>query len=276
VRQGQIITHEHALRATELGILKELVASALAGLAAQGYDTAREHTGGVASKAGDAVGGIQERAEEAAIGKPAAREVMLSNGEVLVAPGQLITQAVMEEARRHGKEKEVIASAGLGAASESVQSGTQAVKQGAGNLWDTIKEKTAELTGVAHEKKAELDASALQKRINGAVGRPVNRVILAPDDTVILNTGDIITHKAINTAQEQGVLEMVLDSVYDAAPDITPEMQRVEGKGEAALENQAEPSGGPITATVTPGEAAQDEPEQGALPTYDGKPPVAR
>jgi uncharacterized protein YrrD len=274
VHQGQIITHEHALRATELGILKELVASALAGLAAQGYDTAREHTGGVAGKAGDVAGGIQERAEEAAIGKSAAREVMLSNGEVLVAPGQFITQAVMDEARRHGKEKEVIASAGLGAASESVQSGTQAVKQGAGNLWDTIKEKTAELTGVAHEKKAELDASALQKRINGAVGRPVNRVILAPDDTVILNTGDIITHKAINTAQEQGVLEMVLDSVYDAAPDITPEMQRVEGKGEAALENQAEPSDDPITATVTPGEAAQDESEQGALLTYDGRPPV--
>ena len=267
IRQGQTVTHEHAQRATELGILNELVASVLAGLASHGYDTAREGMGGAAGTA-------QERAEQAAIGKPAAREVMLPSGEVLVAPGQIITEMVMEEARRNGKEKEVIASAGLGAASQSVQSGAQTVKQGAGNLWETVKEKTAELTGAAHDKKAELDSAALQKRINGAIGRPVNRVILAPDDSVILNTGDIITHKAVNTARDQDVLDMLLDSVYDSAPDITPEMQRVEGKGQAALENQAEPSGGPITATVTPDEPAQDEPAQGALPTFDGTPPV--
>lgn len=267
IRQGQTVTSEHAQRAKELGILNELVASVLAGLASQGYDTAREGVGG-------ATGTAQERAEQAAIGKPAGREVMLPSGEVLVAPGQIITDAVMEEAHRHGKEKEVIASAGIGAASQSVQSGTQAVKQGAGNLWETLKGKTAELTGAAHDKKAELDAAALQKRINGAIGRPVNRVILAPDDSVILNTGDIITHKAINSAQEHGVIDMVLDSVYDAVPEITPEMQRLDGKGEAALENQAEPSGGPITATVTPDRPAQDEPSQGALPTFDGTPPV--
>ena len=44
---------------------------------------------------------------------------------------------------------------------------------------------------------------------------------------------------------------MILDSVYDTEPEITPEMMRAQGDGDATLATQAHPTGGPITATVS-------------------------
>jgi len=270
VRKGETITHEHAMRATEAGVLGKLVTAAVGGKAGEHYEAlsgkAGEHYEAISGQAGEHGAGAQAKAEEAAIGKPSAKEVTLPNGTILLAPGQVVTRDIMEEARTHGKEKEVIAAAGLGAASEKLQTGAATVKEGATNLWDTIKEKTAELTGAAQDKKAELSEAAEQKRINHAVGRPTNRVILSPDDSVILNTGDIITHAAVNQAREVGVLEILLDSVSDVDPEITPEMLRVAAKGMAALDGQQEPSGGPITATVSPEARSQDTPSQGTIP----------
>ena len=98
----------------------------------------------------------------------------------------------------------------------------------------------------------------MEKKIKDAVGRPVTRVILAPDDTIILNTGDIITNKAIEEARRVNYVDMILDSVYDTEPDITPEMMRAKGEGDATLATQAEPTGGPITATVDNSDQSDD------------------
>jgi uncharacterized protein YrrD len=262
VHQGETITREQADRAESAGILHQLLVAAGGTMAAGAYDSARETVAGGAASASEHAGGVgatlQGHAENAALGKSAGREVTALNGETIVAPGQIITQEMLDRARQDGKEKEVIAAAGLGVASQGVDT----VKEGAANLWDTVKAKAAELTGAAHEKKAEYAASAEQSKINNALGRPTTRVILAADDTVILNTGDIITHAAIDRAREAGALDVLLDSVYTADPEITPEMMRASESGEAALPTQAQPSGGPITATVAPGVQSQDTPSQ--------------
>lgn len=257
VRSGETIMQTHADRAESAGVLHQLVLAAGGTMAGGMLDAAK-------GKIGGATGAAEENAEEAAIGKPAAREVTASNGTILVAPGMIVTREIIQTAKLHGKEREVIASAGLGAASESVSSGVGTVKDASANLWDTVKQKASELTGAAHEKKAEYDAQAEQSRINNALGRPVTRVILDQQDSVILNTGDLITHAAINQAREAGALEILFDSVYTADPEITPEMLRAQEPGEAALPTQAQPSGGPITATVAPDQPAQSTPAQGA------------
>jgi len=245
VRKGETITAQHADRATQAGVLGQLVASAVASGASSALGTAQ-------GKAGEYSEQAQGSLENAAIGKPAGREVDAPDGSVLVAPGQIITQAILDRADQHGKKAEVIASAGMGAASTKAQDLGGQVKETATSVFATIKEKVAELTGTAQEKKAEYDQASQEKKIKDAVGRPVTRVILAKDDTVILNTGDIITNKAVEHARSQDVLDILLDSVYDQPPDITPEMLRLQGKGEDALQTQAQPSGGPITATVAP------------------------
>ncbi len=248
VRKGETITEAHADRAIQAGVLSQLVASAAMTGASGTLST-------VQGKAGEYGEQAQGALENAALGKPAGREVDAADGSVLVAPGQIITQAILDRADAHGKKAEVIASAGMGAASTTAQDALGQAKETAVSVFDTIKEKVAELTGTAHEKKAQYDEASMEKKIKDAVGRPVTRVILAKDDTVILNTGDIITNKAVEHARSQDVLDILLDSVYDQTPDITPEMLRVQGSGEDALKTQAEPSGGPITATIAPSQS---------------------
>jgi hypothetical protein len=50
--------------------------------------------------------------------------------------------------------------------------------------------------------------------LNKHARRPVTRVILDPEDKVILNVGELITHRAIRQATESGVLNILLSSVY--------------------------------------------------------------
>ena len=245
VRKGETITAQHADRAIAAGVLGQLVASASAGHVAgsAAVGTAQQKTQGALSSA-------QQSAEEAAIGKPAATEIDAPDGSVLVAPGQIVTREILERADRHGKKAQVIATAGLGAASEGAKHAYGEAKEVAVDVWQTVKEKAEELIGYSKEKKQEYDEAAQEKKIKDAVGRPVTRVILAPDDTIILNTGDIITNKAIEEARAVNYVDMILDSVYDTEPEITPEMMRAQGEGDATLATQAQPTGGPITATV--------------------------
>ena len=245
VRKGEIITENHADRAISAGVLGQLVTAATMGGASSALASGQQSAGEYGENA-------QNSLEARAIGNPAGREVDAPDGSILVAPGMIITRNILDRAETVGKKNEVIASAGLGAVSTTAQDTLGQVKDTAGNLFDSLKGKVAELTGTAQEKKADYDAAAQEKKIKNALGRPVTRVILAQDDSVILNTGDIVTNKAIARAREEDSLEILLDSIYEADPEITPEMLRVTESGEAALPTQAQPTGGPITATVAP------------------------
>ena len=252
VRKGEIITAQHADRAIDTGVLAKLVASAGAGHA-QGSganDKAQGALGTAQDKTRGALSNAQQSAEDAAIGKPSAFEIDAPDGTVLVGPGQIVTRAILDRADQHGKKAQVISAAGAGAVSEGAQHVYAEAKDVAGTVWDTVKEKTQQLIGYSKEKKHDYDEASLERKIKDAVGRPVTRVILAPDDTIILNTGDIITNKAIQEAQAVNYVDMILDSVYSVEPEITPEMMRAQGQGDAALATQPQPSGGPITATV--------------------------
>jgi len=249
VHKGEVITQQHADRAEQAGVLGQLVLAAGGGVVAGGATTAS-----------DAGMGARERALRAAVGKTAGRDVYSPGGSLVIARGEIVTEETVSSAIATDTENDVLAAVGAGMAAQTAQT----VHEGAANVWDTIKQKAAELTGSAQDKKAEYDAQAEQARINNALGRPVTRVILDLNDNVILNTGDLITHAAIEQAREAGALDILLDSVYIVDPEITPEMLRAREPGQAALETQAQPSGGPITATVPPqgGQTSQDAPAQ--------------
>ena len=74
-----------------------------------------------------------------------------------------------------------------------------------------------------------------------ALGRPVTRVILAPDDSIILNVGEIVTHKAVQAARDGNVLDILVESVNKDAPDLDPLASRPDATGEAALDSQPDP-----------------------------------
>ncbi len=274
VAKGDIITAEQADTATKADILSTLVTVAGGGVASNLLGSAQDKLGDAKDSARDKLGQAQGSAAERgsdtqenllqkAVGQPAGTDVDLKDGSTLVAAGMTITQEIVDRSKTVGKEKEVIASAGLGTASVKAQDNYDAAAATAGDAWDTVKDKTADLTDSAKQKKSELDDAAQKRKINHALGRPITRIVLAQDDTVILNTGDIITHKAIRMGRDNGVMDVILDSVYDQDPDITPEMARATQPGAAALPSQAQPTGHPITATVTPDQPSQDQPSQG-------------
>ena len=274
VAQGDTITAEQAQTATDAGILGTLVTAAGGGIASNLLGSAQEKLGGAKDAASDKFGVAGDRAAETggdtqekllqkAVGQPAGTDIDLEDGSTLIVAGMTITESDVARAKETGKEKALIASAGLGTASEKAQQTYSVAADKAGETWDAVKGKTAELTDSAKEKKSELDDAAQKRKINHALGRPITRIVLAQDDTVILNTGDIITHKAIQMGRDNGVMDVILDSVYDEEPDLTPEMSRATEPGAAALPSQAQPSGHPITATVIPGQQSQDQPAQG-------------
>lgn len=213
---------------------------------ADATESGREKLSHAAAAAGDrlahAGASLEQRAEDAAIGQTAGREVLLPSGSTLVAPGQTISQAMFDEAERHGKRAELIAAAGLGAASEGASHTASQVEQKASGLWETVKEKTNRLVDAAEDKIDELDDAKTKRKIHSALGRPVTKVILAKDDSVILNTGNIITHASIEHARAEGMLDTLLDSVSSAEPPITAEMLRADTPGEDALPHEQESS----------------------------------
>ena len=263
VAKGSTITREDADRATQAEILGTLVTAA-GGIVASGLlGSAQEKLGGAQSSAQGKAGETQETLKQKAIGQSAGSAVTLDDGTTLVASGMTITPDIMQRAEETGKVNAVIASAGLGTTSDTVQEIYRVGADKTGDAWDATKQKTSDLTDAAQQKKAELDEAAQQRKIKHALGRPITRIVLSQDDEVILNTGDIITHKAIKMARDSDILDVVLDSVYDTDPEITPEMARATKPGVAALPSQAEPTGAPITATVMPDQPAQPHPSQG-------------
>ena len=205
-----------------------------------GADAARE---GLEKVGAAASGTLLEEAK----GKRVREPVRDRNGYFLAAPGQIVTEQVIERARSNNQEQALLAAVGLstgeatsakvkGAASSAgsgLKEGAADLKEGAANLWDKVKDKLGE---AKDRSKQELE----ERRIRGALGRPVTRVILDKQDNVILNVGELITHAAIEQARAGGELEVLLDSVYKGEPDIAQEELRADESGSAALESEPE------------------------------------
>ncbi len=116
-------------------------------------------------------------------------------------------------------------------AGDSLKESAQNVKEGASGLWEKIKTRVGETQETAAQEAEE-------QRIKYAVGRPTTRVILDKQDNVILNVGELITHKAVEDARQAGVLDMLLSSVYDREPELSQAELRAPEPGEASLEQQ--------------------------------------
>jgi uncharacterized protein YrrD len=198
---------------------------------------------------------------ESAKGRRVQRAVRTDEGIIIAAPGQIVTEQVINRARTHHKEAELLDAVGLSSseaararaggataqagerlsaatrtAGDRLEEGTIRAREGASNLWDRVKEKVGEI-----QERSEEEAH--EHRIKSALGRPVNRVILDPQDNVILNVGEIITHQAIQQATAAGVLDILLSSVYDKEPEITSSEMRAPERGAASLEAQDDRTG---------------------------------
>ncbi|WP_208346772.1 hypothetical protein, partial [Aetokthonos hydrillicola] len=181
-------------------------------------------------------------ASQQAIGHRILQTVRAEDGSIIAASGQIVTQSILDRAQTYSKEAQLLNAVGLTLAT--------AVHSTASNTWLETKVQMREHSHIAQEnlntfwqtfqKKAQeirgqSTRAINRQRIEQALGRPVIRVILDPEDKVILNVGELITHRAVRQAEESGVLNILLSSVYFKNPEISPHEMRAQEQGMAAL-----------------------------------------
>jgi len=246
----------------------------------------RVQTGGTGLNARLGVVGNQLRqsvnstTENVVVGRPAHETVTGPEGTPIVQEGDTNTQAHVTQAREQGRLPQLMKSAGVGPLRNTTNDlGKQAndsfsdIRREATDLW-------GQLTGRYTSSVDGTDNRMMEKRIKSAVGRPVTRVILDQDDNVILNTGDIITNRAVEEARQAGVLEVLVGSVYSEKPTLELADLKAPSKGDASLESQSNGRSARVTARPTTASATNTEVEERAsagatMPIATTEPPAA-
>jgi uncharacterized protein YrrD len=232
VTEGSTITAGMCDAAEHLGVLDELYRSAGGTL-----------TKPLGERMDTVVAGLTvEQAE----GRRAQRAIYTPEGYIVVAQGQIVTSKVIDRAKVNRQESALLDAVGLstsGAAQSRANTlatntgyqlkttgaiASEQIQEGASQLWHKVKETASDLQGKSTQAIDE-------QRIKGALGRPTTRVILDLNDEVILNVGELITHKAIENARSAGILDLLLDSVYTETPHLSIEELRAPSTGKAAL-----------------------------------------
>ncbi|MBW4660415.1 MAG: PRC-barrel domain-containing protein [Drouetiella hepatica Uher 2000/2452] len=236
---GQEITPAAAAYAEQSGLLDELYRAAGGRL--------HEHLALRADSA--AAGYVVEQAK----GRRVQQIVRTRSGLIVAAPGQIVTDIVIERAKLHHAERDLLNAVGLSTATAirarangtaaqfsgrfnattqttgaQLVDGTDQIKDGARSLWEQIKTTATSL----QERSAR---TVEEQRIKGALGRPVTRVILDENDDVILNVGELTTHQAIDSARQAGVLDVLLSSIYTQSPQFSKAEMQAPEAGRAAL-----------------------------------------
>lgn len=246
VAEGQTITETAVATAEQHNMLDAMYRAAGGSLTDNLRETVSSRVAGARETVTSTVGGAAAaQTVDEAKGRRVQRAVRNADGLIIAAAGQIVTDPVIERARLYNREAELMDATGLTAsdaararasgaaasAGETLRSGATQVGATATGLLDRAREKISELQDSASQASEE-------RQINNALGRPVNRVILDRQDNVILNVGELITHKAVDEARSAGVLDVLLSSVYEKEPELTTDDLRAPTEGDASLEHQ--------------------------------------
>ena len=221
IREGQIVTQSQILAARNCRMMDNLYHATGGSV----KDRLGERLTGAVAGMGANIGIDQ------ALGHRVSKMIFTNEGSVVAVEGQIVTPRVIERAKTNHQEQALLEAVGLTTGDALRVTGSnvgQQVKDGAKGLWEQVKETASNLQ--EHGTQAIED-----RRIQGALGRPVTRVILDRQDEVILNVGELITHQAIAISREANVLEVLLDSVYTDKPNLSLSDLRAPDSGKAAL-----------------------------------------
>ncbi len=221
---------------------------------------------GDAAEAGDEDAGPDDQDQRTQLAGARLRADLTDADGSIVAPnGQIITPDLISRAEAEGNLEPLYAAAGVprgpGAGEEAVARATET----ASDLWSRFTSKLSEVTDSAGQR---LDAQQTKSRldeVNDAIGRPVTKVFLDRDDSVILDLGDLVTHQAVQRAADAGLLDSLLGSVYRAGEvTFSRDEMRAGVAGHSTLEQA---SGG--ASVVTDLEAHLRDVERPAPPSDD-------
>src|SRR4051812_22155593 len=267
VRTGPEVLFVRPETAEEMALQRGGLAGAMAD-AGDKAKSAGSQAGGAVGQWGDSgsQSAAQAHPEDQLVGRRTGRDIEDDQGAVLIPGGRTLTQADIQRARQAGKTHDLFVAVGA----EQLEAGRADLADAAGSagdqavgLWDSFTRKLGEMTDASGRRIDEEQTKRRLNQIEDAVGRPVTKVILDLQDRVVLDLGDIITHRAVQQAHEAGALDSLLGSVYKADVHFEKDELRVERPGVAALE-QAEGSGGAPVVEEMRGKVEQAQAEREA------------
>jgi len=186
---------------------------------------------------------LASRLLEQAKGRRVRHTVQTPDGLIVAAPGQIVTSAVVDRARQFDQEESLLVAVGLtpaeaarAGAKDNFASTREQMQEGFSQLSDTASSLVDNLQRQFSVWQVQASQRYEDYQVKRALGRPVSRVILDRNDNVILNVGDLITHRAIARARDAGVLDVLLDSIYTRRPELamSADVHLPEESGEAA------------------------------------------
>jgi uncharacterized protein YrrD len=179
---------------------------------------------------------VTQRAGSVVTGKTAHDTVTAQDGTPIVQQGETITEQHVERAKAENRLNQLFLSAGVRPAGNTVSNITEQAGQSFNEIRSEARDLWNQLTG-GYARQVELaDDKQMERRIKNALGRPASRVILDNDDNVILNTGDIITNRAVQAARDAGVLDILVASAYVERPKLDLQDLKAPISGEASLD----------------------------------------
>ncbi len=180
---------------------------------------------------------LPKQAGTLVIGRTAHRTVTAGDGTPIVQQGNVITDDHVETARKEDRLSQLLMAAGVGPMQQHGGNLGSQANQSIADMRTEARDLWTQLTGGYARSVDQADEKLMQKRVKRALGRPTTRVILDKSDNVILNTGDIITNRAIEAAKEADVLDVLVDSVYTERPTLSLEDLKAPRSGRASLKN---------------------------------------
>ncbi len=216
---------------------------------------AKDKAGQLASDAKDKAGEATDKAkssvaskdpEQSLVGRKSGMDVTDENGGIVLAKGQRITAEHVSRAKETGNLSVLTQAATMGQVAEVGDQTGAAMGQladSAGSMWDRFTAKLSEVTDSTGQRVDQQQTKAQLDKIADAIGRPVSKVILDREDSVILDLGDIITHQSVQRAHDNGMLDSLLSNVYKG--DVT--FERDEMKAQVAGDSTVEKATGGAT-----------------------------
>ncbi len=247
---GKIVTMADATIAESIGILDRLYRATGGNLTEDAKQRASEIGKDAAGKAKAVAQDLTQTANAAtarytidqALGRRATTLVRTRDGLIVAAPGQIVTDITIQRAQTYHLEEVLLRSVGLSTSTAAKSSANDALGAASTQIsytGDRVQSGIAQSIEWARQTGEKLRSQTThvveEQQIKGALGRPATRVILDRQDRVILNAGELITHKSIEDARTAGVLEVLLSSVYTKTPEFSEATLRAPEPGRAAL-----------------------------------------
>lgn len=250
VQKNQLVMQSDVERAEAFGVLDALYRATGGDVVAETKQKIGQKAGELSQSASETFDRVADKTRNAVagyavdetLGRRVNTMVYSRDGEIIAATGQIVTGRILELAKESHQEKALLNATGLSEQAVAKrqtkvlahQAGSQArqisnqVQYGTVSALEWVKQTADELYGKS-------SSAIMDQRIKGALGRPVNRVILDQNDSVILNVGELVTHRAIAEARQADVLDILLGSIHDAPPQIPSYEIKAPQSGRASL-----------------------------------------